>query len=72
MAKFPVDRLIKEDNEAAQRFAKVGGDSGVLNSARQIDYLLASNLGNDNLGNINRGLGRKHRPIKTISHQLWQ
>ncbi len=32
MAKFPLDRLIKEDNEAAQRFAKVGGDGGVLNS----------------------------------------
>ena len=33
IAKFPVDRLVKEDHEAAKRFAKVGGDSGVVNRA---------------------------------------
>jgi hypothetical protein len=53
IAKFPLERLVKEDHEAAKRFAKVGGDSGVMNSARQIDYLLARNLGKNGIRSFN-------------------
>ena len=54
--KFPVDKLVKEDKEAAERFLLVGDDAMTVASAKKIDYLLARNLGKAGIKSFNERL----------------
>jgi len=52
----PMSRLIKADQEAAQRFAELGDDTATLRSAKTIDALLAKSLVKGGVRSFNQPL----------------
>ncbi|MCB1203903.1 MAG: DUF1549 domain-containing protein [Verrucomicrobiae bacterium] len=52
----PKDKFVKADQEAAERLAKIGDDSFVKASARQIDLLLATTLKKNGFNSFNAPL----------------
>lgn len=54
--KFSLSKLVEEDHEAAKRFDLVGDDAMTMASAKKIDYLLARNLGANEIKSFNERL----------------